>query len=213
MNTVYDLFLNFQDVAFEFFEWSKQDTIEHVKKIPMIRISEKAMLDFFNQQIQIPQFFLESIYNMTEKYDLTKLEYACLFSDGKMTLAVEFDKDGESIYKSRLLLEDEDEINKYALHEKELELDYQVMDQEKKQTFFTRQERKVKNFLEREIVKTFQNQEQSKMQYLYLEYFDEVEKDLDVIKKRLLESMKYSLNKKHFDLYELLLLLSKKKKV
>lgn len=214
MITVYDLFLNFQEVAFDFFEWTKQDSIEHFKKIPLVRVNTETVLDFLKKDVQVTKDFLKEIYRLTEKYDLTRLEYACLFSDGKMVLAVEFSKDGYSIYKSRVLLEDEDEIVQYAKQEQEIEMKYQVIgDSVLNETFFTRKERKVKNFLEKEILKSFELHEQSKLQYLFLEYFDEVEDDLLIMKTKLLNSMKCSLNQKHFNLYELLLLLSKKKKV
>lgn len=213
MNTVYDLFLNFQEIAFDFFEWTKQDSIEHIKRIPMVRVSTKTVLDFLENDVQIQGQFLQDIFRLAEKYDLSKLPYACLFSDGKMVLAVEFNEQGYSIYKSKLLLEDEDEIAHYALQEKEILIEYEVIQNHSYHTFFTRRERKVKNFLEREIIKTFQNKELSKLQYLYLEYFDVIEQDLSIMKNRLLDSMKIHLDKKHFDLYELLLLLSRKKKV
>ena len=63
------------------------------------------------------------------------------------------------------------------------------------------------------ILKSFQNQELSKLQYLYLEYFDELEENSSLMVEKLLGSMNDSLDKKHFDLYELLLLLARKKKV
>lgn len=213
MNIVYDLFLNFEEIAFDFFEWNKQDTIDHIKKIPLFRVSTKTLQDFVYKSIQVEEVFLKEIYNMTEKYDLGRLEYACLFSDGKASIALEFAKDGTSMYKSHLLLEDEEEVAKYVFNEKETTISYKVLSKEESKIFFTRKERKIRNLIEREIIKTYQNQEKSKMQYLYLEYFDEMEQDICIMKTKLLDSMKENLNKKHFALYDLLLLLSKKKKV
>ncbi len=212
MNTVYDLFLNFQEQAFDFFEWTKQDTIEHIKKIPMVRVDTTTVLDFLYKDVQVSFPFLGEIHNLTEKYDLEKLEYACLFSDGKIAVAVEFSKDGFSIYKSRLLLDDEEEIIRYVSNEEKQKIEYQVVSPDFRMTFFTRREMRVKNFLEREILKAYQNKEHSKLQYLYLEYFDEVEENLKFMKQKLLDSMECSLNQKHFDLYELLLLLTNKNK-
>lgn len=213
MNIVCDLFLNFQDIAFEFFEWQKQDEIEHIKKIPLYRVEMEVIQDIMSKKIKVSTDFLEEIYNITEKYDLNKLEYVCCFSDGQMSVAVEFQKDGTLIYKSRMLLEDEEEICKYAKTKEEIVLDYKVLNEEVELSFFTRRERKVKNFLEREILKTYKQKEYSKMKYLYLEYFETVETDINIMKEELIKSMQESLNERHWKLYEMLLLLLQKKKV
>lgn len=213
MNTVYDLFLNFQDYAFEFFEWQRQDEIEHIKKIPLFRVKTEMMEDLLIKKIKVTTDFLKIIYNLTERYDLNKLEYSCCFSDGKIAIAIEFNEEGYSMYKSRMLLEDEEEICKYAIREEEINLEYEVMEEKLINPFFTRHERKVKKFLEREITKIYQQKEYSKLQYLYLEYFEILEENKNKMKEALLDSMKDSLNEKHFELYELLLILSKKKKV
>ncbi len=212
MTNVYDLFLNFQEDFLEFFEWNKQDEIEHIKKIPMVSVSKKVFMDLVNQDVRVSSSFLSQIYEKCEKYDLETIPYACLFHDSKSVVAIEFGKDGNSLYKSKLLLEDEEELLRYQIEEENFPLEYQIL-YEHQPTFFTRKEKKVKNFLEKEIEKTYQNKEQSKLQYLYLEYFDEVEEDLKKMKERLLQSMEVSLNKKHLVLYDLLLLLAKKKKV
>ena len=213
MNIVYDLFLNFQEEAYEFFEWNKQDTIEHVKKIPMFRVSNETVRDFTFGNIQVTEEFLKKIEDLTEKYDLEKLQYACLFSDGKTAIVLEFGEDGHTIYKSKLLPEDEEEVVRYILQEEEITVCYQILTKEENPTFFTRKEYRIKNFLEREIMRAYQNEEHSKLQYLYLEYFNEIEEDMTSIKDKLLMSMQTTLNKKHWNLYEMLLLLAKKKKV
>ena len=35
MNYIYDVVLNFQDELIEFYEWSSEDTIDHIKRIPI----------------------------------------------------------------------------------------------------------------------------------------------------------------------------------
>lgn len=213
MVTIYDLFLNFQEVAYEFFEWKRQDSIEHIKKIPLVHVSTEELLDCLRFQIRVTPEFLEKIRYSTERYDFKRIEYACVISDGNVALAIEFCKDGLSIYKSRLLPEDEEEICQYAFHEDKSEFCYQKVDSIELFPFFTRKERKIKNFLEREILKSYEEKECSKLQYLYLEYYDSISDDLEFMKNQLIASMEDCLNQKHLNLYNLLLLLSKKKKV
>jgi len=43
MNYVYDVLLNFQDYAYEFYEWNIDDEITHVRKVPMVRISTEQL--------------------------------------------------------------------------------------------------------------------------------------------------------------------------
>ena len=71
MNTVYDLLLNFSDVVYDFYEWNIKDDIEHIKKIPFVKISTKTLYDFLKKDIKIDINFLKEIENVTQKYDLT----------------------------------------------------------------------------------------------------------------------------------------------
>lgn len=214
MNIVYDLLLNFSEIAYDFYEWNIKDNVEHIKKIPFVKVSTKTLYDFLKKDIKIDINFLKEIKNVTQKYDLTKLEYACIFTDGIATVAIEFNKDGYSMYKSRLQLEDEEEIIRYVKKDIIKEIGYELISKnEEKTLFLTRKEIKIKNFLEKEINKTYQNKEYLKLEYLYLEYFDVLEENPKLMKQKLLESMKCEIDESHYKLYELLLLLTKKKKL
>jgi len=213
MNTVYDLLLNFSETAYDFYEWNIKDEIEHIKKIPFIKVSTNTLYDFLNKEIKIDLDFLKEIQNITQKYDLTKLEYACIFTDGITSVALEFNKEGFSTYKSRLQLEDEEEIIRYVKKEEVRNIKYEIIKDEKTISFLTRKEAKIKNFLEKEINKTYQNKEYSKLQYLYLEYFDLLEENPKTMKDNLIKSMKKEIDEKHYIIYELVLLFSKKKKL
>lgn len=210
MNTVYDLLLNFQEEPLAFYEWDHDDMIEHIKRIPMVRVKSEMLFALFSGDISLDLSFLQEIYQLTEKYNLERISYACLFTDGNMVLAVEFSEEGNSIFKSRLLLEDEEEIIKYALHEEEIEIPYTILGENKEVSFFTRKEKKVRHFLEREIIHAYEKKEYSKLRYLYLEYFHASENNHKKIKDSLLRSMEKNLDKKHFQLYELLMMLTKK---
>ena len=118
------------------------------------------------------------------------------------------------MYKSRLQLEDEEEIIRYVKRDSIREIWYEVVsNEEENPRFLSRKEIRIKNFLEKEITKTYQNKEYSKLEYLYLEYFEVLEENPDLMKERLLDSMKQEIDERHYTLYELLLLFSKKKKL
>lgn len=211
MNIVYDLLLNFQEEDVEFFEWKEEDELEHVKKIPLVKVSRPTFLEFLEKNVQVDSTFLEEIYGLTEKFDHEKIDYSCLFTDGFRVIAIEFDKRGKSIFRSSLLLEDETEIVEYAKNDDEYLINYQVLEKLEKRGYFTRYEKKIKKYLEREIISAYNREENSKLEYLYLEYFETKEKDTKKIMETLLDSMRESLTKKHLALYEVLLLLNQKK--
>ena len=42
MNYIYDILLNFQNEYYDFFEWNTNDQITHIKKIPIIKVSNEG---------------------------------------------------------------------------------------------------------------------------------------------------------------------------
>ena len=90
MNYVYDILLNFQEYAYDFFEWNIDDEITHIRKIPMFRIS-KENVDILNHyQCQAPESFLKKIENKSEKFTkrtVEKIPYLFLVKDTKRVLA------------------------------------------------------------------------------------------------------------------------------
>ena len=104
---IYDILLNFcdNDLIYDFYEWENKDTIENIKRIKLMHIKRDTFDDFLNYNFKIDADFLLKIYNTCEVYENKKikvLNYACLFSDGDRVMAIEFDKTGKSIYKSKL---------------------------------------------------------------------------------------------------------------
>jgi len=210
---LYDLLVNLQEVAFDFFEWQMEDDIEHIKRIPVFRVSREMMIDLIKKEVVVDKEFLNRITDETEKYNLEKIEYAALFSDGESSIVVEFNEKGENLFLSHLLPTDEEETSRYIKTEEEEEISYVSLKQREHHTFFTREERKIKNFLEKEITASYQKKEYSKLRYLYLEYFEKEEENPKKIKEALLSSIQHHLTKKHLSLYEVLLMVKEKKAI
>ena len=51
MNYYYDIILNWNDLAYAFFEWNETDYLELMKKIPLIKVKHKVFLDIVNTVI------------------------------------------------------------------------------------------------------------------------------------------------------------------
>ena len=52
MNYIYDIILNFQKEYYDFYEWNNNDHIYHMRKIPIIKVNNKQLLDIKNNTIK-----------------------------------------------------------------------------------------------------------------------------------------------------------------
>jgi len=120
MNYIYDILVNFNDKeVYEFFEWEKDDNIEHIRKIPIFKVKPQEFNDFKNNKIKVDQSFLNKIKNKTEMFCNTSIEYieyCAIITDGMDLVVIEFDKEGEYILKSSMLLDEmEDTLDESEL--------------------------------------------------------------------------------------------------
>jgi len=215
---IYDVLLNFTDTdkVYEFFEWDFSDTIEHIKKIPLYRISSSMFDDVVEHRIQVANEFLLEISDECEVFRERQLEtisYASLFTDGKRAMAIEFDKEGNSVFRSHLLLDEEEEILDIALRLEEVTIPYKMGKKNRWGLFFTRSEEMIKKYLLKEIKSTYQRKEEKKLLFLYHEFFNDKETDMEKMYKKLASSCDDYLTDSHKRLYQLLKLTHKKKQV
>ncbi len=203
MDYYYDVMLNFGEYYFMFYEWDKDDTIEYIKKIPLKHVSNKIIIDMLNNKIKVNNEFLNKIKDKTKLKDNKILRYCCIFSDGKTSLALEFNDSGESICKSSILLDDEININEFMYNIKETNIEYEIIN---KDDYFneTRQERKIKNLIKMEIETLYQKHNDSKLKYIYLEWFNKLEEERDIMYKNMLNKLNDSLTNREYKIYELI---------
>ena len=203
MDYYYDILLNFDEYYFKFYEWDKDDTIEDVKKIPIKHIDSNTMFDLLVNKIKVDKAFIEGIKNKTKLKDNKVLKYACIFSDSKNALAIEFNENGESINKSSLLLEDEININEFMFNINLTEIKYDILE---KDIIYNelRQDRKIKRLIKIEIDNLYKKHNDSKLKYLYLEWFNKLEDERDIMYKQMLNRLNNNLTKKEYDIYELI---------
>lgn len=215
---IYDILLNFcdNDVIYDFYEWMKTDNIENIKRIRMIKITKNEYNDMLKYNVKVDSNFLEKIYRTCEIYSnksTKKLDYSILISDGERVLAVEFNKQGETIYKSKLMLEEEEEIAILANNLELYPLTYEKKEFTLKERFITRNEIKIQKYLLKEIENSYKEKNYKKLKFLYDEYFDKKNKSYEKMYIELTESLKKEINQKHFDIYQLLKITTQKKEV
>lgn len=174
MNYIYDIFLNFNNFLYDIYEWNKNDNIIHVKKIPLFRVDTKTMCDFINKKVELSKEFLLKVYNKTELFGKNKnIEYCFLISDGNDVIAFNNNK------YSRLLIEEERDALEYANAIKCTDIDYTVIQNNRKVIFKTRNEIKIKNYINKKINNLIVNKDYDKLKYIYLDCFEESIENVD----------------------------------
>lgn len=204
---VYDIILNWtdEDRVYEFFEWELKDDLEHVKRMPLFKINSNRFSELIDYEVGVDKEFLDKIWNLTEIYASGKVEhldYACLFTDGTRVIALEFSNEGDSIYRSKMLLDEEQDVT--ILSNKLLEYDLLITKKNKRNYDLctTRLESEMKRVLTQEIKNSYKKGNFDKIKYLYFECFEREQEDIDIAYKKLLESMDKELNYNHSKLYE-----------
>ena len=215
MINVYDIVLNFSDNrVYEFFEWDKKDDIEHIKKIPLFRVSTKVLSDILNKKVIVDANFLKDIKDKTEVFTNNNeaiIEYACLFCDLSRVIAVEFTDKGINTYKSFLLLDEEEEILDVTSSLSVATVAYQVKKNITHFKFLTRKEEFIKNYLIKDLKSSYTNKNYHKINYMYEECFAYNNKKIEEKYQELLHDLNTNFTDKYLDLFQILKLSSKRK--
>ena len=199
---IYDIILNLtdDDRILEFFEWNEKDNIEHIKKIPLLKVNNTLMNDILNHEIKVDNNFLESIKNYTELFDIKKrkiMEYVCLFSDGPKVIASEFASNGKLLYRSSLLLDEEEEILDIVDNMDEQKINYKKLKPRNINFFLTRKELFIKNYLLKELKSSYKK--------------NNIKENSENMYKELIEDINNNFSNNHIKLFNILTMKEVKK--
>ena len=207
MNYYYDIILNWNEQnAYEFFEWNDYDALELIKKIPLIKVKHKVLLDLIGNNIRVEKSFLELIQDKTlisDKKNFKKIEYACLFTDAKNVIALEFNNDGLTISRSNLLIDDELNVQEVIYGIKETTFSYEIINKLEKRNHL-RQEIEAKKLILLEIKNLYKEKDHNKLKYLYYEYKKENVDDMDYIYEHIINDLNQKMNKDTLKLYHII---------
>lgn len=206
MTYIYDILLNFNDDFYEFYEWEKGDYIYHVKKIPIIKIDTNLMELLFSKKIKFTKELGNMIYSKVDLFGNRKykLKYCCLFTDGYKVLGVLLNDNLEVNKLSDLLLDEASDTINISNRSNIVELEYNIIGNNKYNYLLTRYENNIKKYLEEELKNIYKNKEDSKLKYIYYEYFNNNIDNIDEAYKELKNSLKLEVTDKHINLYNLL---------
>lgn len=206
MNCYYDLILNFSEENIPFYEWDENDDLEYIEKIPLYKISEKDMSIILQNNIKIDKDFLDLIEDKTflKKAGLVNaIEYAVILTDTKSSIALEFDKQGNLLYRSNLMLEDDLNVIEMAFTLNKKNIKYEVIN-EIKMCDELRVITKMRNTIKDEIVKLYQDKNISKLSFLFLEWFGKNESNLKNMYLKMLKDLEKDYDENHYKIYELI---------
>lgn len=182
MNYIYDIVLNFNKDYFEFYEWKKSDKIINVKKIPAFKVNSEVLNSFKYNEVVVDKEFLDKIFDLTLFYSKCNYKYMCLLSDTNETVGVMFNSSGELIKRSSLVIDEEDEVNEEVVSNNMLWIKL-VKNDRKDIRCVSRIDRERKEFLYKFINNLGS---ESVLKYMYYDYFEVEEDNIDIIKNKLL---------------------------
>lgn len=214
MNYIYDILLNFQQDFYEFYEWNLNDDIAHIRKIPLYKISSDDLYKIRTGSVRVSTSFLCTIFNKTEIFtsrNVKAIPYACLFSDDNTCCAVMFDENGNLLSRSSLLLDEENEVLEVVLKLDIDSIDFEICHEGVMNNFFTRKEQAIGKYIQNEMHKLIQEDDVSKLKYLYYECFDEKEENRDVILSRIQKELSTHFDQVYLSIYNFLKLTSIKR--
>lgn len=213
MNYIYDILLNYndEDSNLDFFEWNYEDGIDHIKRIPIFRIPTSQLQDIQDNKIKIPKELLNKISKKTELYSNKKIEYACLFSDNNRVISLEFNKDGQSVYKSSVLLDEEEDIISESSDIEQERIEYEIISKHNKELLITRKEKNIRNYLLHELKNLYSENNKNAILYLYSEVYEKDKLSYKEKYNKLYNAIKLNYSKKYNKIYEILQLAYNKK--
>ena len=179
MNYYYDVVLNFSDINMLFYEWNKFDNLELYKRVPIIQVNSKTLNDFINNNVVVDENFLEMIKDKAKKKGDCP-SYTAIFADRNGSIALEFDENGNSLYRSFLDIDDDLNISEFLYTVDIMKVSYEIKD-EIKYNDCLRMEDEIKLLIKTEINSLHKKKDFVKLKYLYMEWFNKVPYDNEQI--------------------------------
>lgn len=186
----YDVLLNFgiDGEIYEFYEWEEEDNVEFIKKIPLFRVSLDCLKDNLKYKTKFDTSLVEQIKEKTIVKGSSEITNTFLISDSKNALALEVNEEGVVISRSKLLPSDELNISEVMFTMKESTLHYEKLEKYQKSTTL-RQEREIKKLIKHEIDTLYEENNTSKLKYLYYEWFNKNNDNIETIYKEMTTSL------------------------
>ena len=215
MTYIYDVLLNFtEERLIEFYEWNQTDIIENIKKIPIFRISSNQLNDLLSYNIKLDKQILAKIKNQTSTYKrTTDLEYTALFTDLNKVVGIEFNREGNILCRSGLLLDEEEDIIDECSVEIVETIKYEKKEPLEKNNFYTREEIRKRRYILKELELVYKEKDKDKLNYLYQEVYGKSRISFENKYLKLKNELEKNYSSKFNSIYEIFKLIYTKNRV
>ena len=136
MKYIDNISVNLKKEFINFYEWNEIDKITKINKVQIYKVNNDTYYDLLKYNI-----------NVTETGIINKIVIFCNDFD---SICIKFDNNGNSVLRSKLLLEEESNIIDIMLRDKCFKLNYKILE-EVKYSYNTREENyildKIGNFI------------------------------------------------------------------
>lgn len=170
MTYIYDVTLNFNETLYDFFEWNSSDTLTHVRKIPIFKVSNDIFIDILSNIVKISDTILNKIKDKTDVYGKKNKSFtACLIRNEDNIIALRFNDEGISKYISNIVVEEELDILEIKVNTTKV-FEYEII-KPRKNLLTTRYDSMNKTYIEKQLNSLNIKKDKEKIKYLYFEYF------------------------------------------
>lgn len=186
MNYIYDIVVNFNTYAFDFYDWNIEDKITHIRKIPIYKVKTSILSQIIEYDVKFNPSFLETIKNQTEVFTNKSVKivpYSCLLCDGINVIAIKIDKN--HTYKSRLQLDEEEEVLDVCERINEQVISFEKKRRNSLDNFTTRKQMNIIKQINKMLYKTYTSKDYETLKYVYYECFNEKIDDVGYIMKKI----------------------------
>ncbi len=170
MTYIYDVTLNFNETLYDFFEWNNSDSLTHVRKIPIFKVSNEVFIDILSNVIKVSNNILSKIKDKTDVYGKKNKAFtACLIRNEDNIIALKFNDNGVSKYISDIVVEEELDILEIKVNTTKT-FEYEII-KPRKTLLTTRYDSMNKTYIEKQLNSLSIDKDSEKIKYLYFEYF------------------------------------------
>lgn len=204
-----------------FHEWRKDDTVELLDQVPLLKIDSRLFSYIENDLLEIPQQLLNDIYQkayIRKNHERIQLEYCFVATDGNGILAVDTLGYHLPIRKSRLIPRQEQlvydmvadqEVQVYQFDEKEVkQKEYHILSPAPEiMRGLTRKERQLKQLFFMALDQLYSTKNTAEVRYWYTEWnpqkYEWIQQmSFEEVWQNLYEETKYGWTKQHEHLCE-----------
>lgn len=199
-----------------FHEWRKDDSVELLDQVPLIKIDSALYNYIENDMAELPQQLLDEIYQkafLRKNHERRQLDYCFVISDGVGILAIDTIGYNIPIRKSRLIPRQEQLAYEMLESQETKEYAFTVTETSKKEFHIlspepelmkglTRKERQLKQLLFMALDQLYSSQNVAEIRYWFTEWRPDLYQTIQVLDfeeawEQLFEQTKYGWTMKH----------------